>query len=212
MAEQFLNGPRIWPRLLQCRGLMQVFCPGILYLLPLLLLQRRVEAAPWPSAHFMHGRLWPRASSLCTACKTDSWRNIGQDGPEVGGMRGSTHSTLLSSRFCFPCLMLGEMEMAQKLWQCHLAPSGMCLSSPHWDCTPVLAWSPQVPGTDLPSGAPKACPCKPGWILHGLLRQVPRLWQWVATCMLGKCLIMICHYSHLPFSVCFLSPECPDGS
>lgn len=65
MVEQFLNRPRIWPRLLLCRGLMQVFCPGILYLLPSLLLQRRVEAAPCPSAPFLHRKLWPTVSSLC---------------------------------------------------------------------------------------------------------------------------------------------------
>lgn len=60
MAEQFLKRSRIWPRLLLCRGLMQVFCPGILYLLPSPLRQRRVKAVPWPSAHFLHRRHWPR--------------------------------------------------------------------------------------------------------------------------------------------------------
>lgn len=29
-------------------------------------------------------------------------------------------------------------------------------------CTPVLAWTPWVPGTDLHPGSPKACPCKVG--------------------------------------------------
>lgn len=65
MAEQFLNRSRICLRLLLCRGLMQVFCPGILYLLPSPLRQRRVKAVPWPSAHFLHRRHWPRVSSPC---------------------------------------------------------------------------------------------------------------------------------------------------
>lgn len=100
--------------------------------------------------------------------------------------------------------------MAQNLWQCCPAPSGMHFSSPPWDGTPVLAWTPWVPGSDPPPGAPKLVHASQAgtiscWILHGLHRQVTRLWQWVATCTLGKCPVMVCHCSQLSFSVCFLS-------
>lgn len=135
MAEQFLNRSRICLRLLLCRGLMQVFCPGILYLLPSPLRQRRVKAVPWPSAHFLHRRRWPRVSSPCL-------------GP-------TTAAAPLEKK---------KKDMAQKLWQCCPAPSGMHLSSPHCDCTPVLSWNGHpgsFPPTDLPPGAPKACSFKP---------------------------------------------------
>lgn len=43
------------------------------------------------------------------------------------------------------------------------------------------------------------------WILHGLRRQVSRLWQWAAACTLGKRLVVVRQCSQLSFSVCFLS-------
>lgn len=100
--------------------------------------------------------------------------------------------------------------MAQKLWQCCPAPSGMHPSSVHWDCTPVLAWTPESQVLAFPVELPRlvhagqagAVSC---WILHGLRRQVSRLWQWVAACTLGKRLVVVRQCSQLSFSVCFPS-------
>lgn len=40
---------------------------------------------------------------------------------------------------------------------------------------------------------------------HGLCRQVPGLWQWVAMHTLGKHVVIVRHCSQLSFSICFLS-------
>lgn len=94
-AEQFINRPRIWPRLLLCRGLMQVFCPlpaSFTCCPPALPEKSRscsLAFCPFPAQETLVNSEFPLSGTphfTCTAYKTDSWTSIGQNDPEVGGI------------------------------------------------------------------------------------------------------------------------------
>lgn len=142
---------------------MQVFCPGILYLLPSLLLQRRVEAAPCPSAHFLHGRRWPTVSSLCLGLTTtpalpakqiagETLTRMAQRWVGYGALIHPLHPPQLS---LFPSLFNtggdGDGPKAVAVPSCSLRNAPLLTS---------LGLHSR-PGID--PLAPKACPCKPGW-------------------------------------------------
>lgn len=81
----------------------------------------------------------------------------------------------------------------------------------HQGCTPVLSQTPWVPATDLHPGAPKACPCKPGWghlLLDAFMGYADRslgCGSGRLPAPLGKRMVIVRHCSQLSFSICFLS-------
>lgn len=160
---------------------------------------------PFPAQETLANSEFPLLGThrcTCTPCKTagEALARMAQRQVGYGALTNPPHPPQLSF---FPSLFNaggdGDGPKAVAVLSCSLrnAPclTGIALLS--WHGPPgsqVLTFSMELPRLVHASQA-GAISC---WILHGLLRQVPRLWQRGATCTLGKHLIMVCRSHSCP--------------